>query len=224
MLNKQEELLKKLRAAEARINELSRGRWKAKPEKLEKRIFAGHWRHLAVRADVLRSSIGEAAAAVLDACDHWVLGKKKEEKSYRCTTEVLFGKSPARIPGQYPQPISQETADKAGFSPSFLRKWFEQHTETIGAGTKTFQRHRYFPKLPPHMVEFAFKAAYITEVTNPNPDVESELARLYRFMDTHDGWTKLRGNHRDEWDRSESKHKSLEKLRRKEQQEELIGM
>lgn len=221
MLNKQQVLHKKLLAANARIDELNRGRWGAKPIPLKKKIFTGHWRHLAVRADVLRSSIGQDVAAVVAACDHWVLGKKKEEKSYNCTTEVLFGKKPARIPGQYLQPISQKEAEKAGFSPAFLRKWFDRHTETIGAGTKTFERHHYYPKVRPHMIEFAFKPAFIVATTHPNPDAESELARLYKFMDAHDGWTKLQGRHRDEWDLSLDKKRTLEKLRAKEQREAL---
>jgi hypothetical protein len=216
---KKANLLKKLRAASARIDELSRAPLQMVP--LKKRVFAGHWRHLTVRADVLRSSIGEAVASIVANCDHWVLGKKKEPKSYNCVTEVLYGKNTVCIPGQYLQPLSEEGAEKAGFSPSFLRKWFDKETTTINAGTKTFERHRYFPKVPAHMVEFTFKPAFIIEAHTPNPDRESELAKLYRFMDANDGWKKVGQTNRDEWSLSLHKKRTLEEIARREAREVL---
>ena len=218
---KKEALIKKLRAAEKRIHELNHEIRNIKPTPLKKRMFVGHWRHFTVRADVLRSSIGEDVAKIVSACDHWVLGKKKEEKSYRTSTEALFGEKTGTIAGQALKPINQKKAEAAGFSPEFLRKWFDKHTAVIGAGTKTYERHRYFPKIRPHMVEFTYKPAYITEITNPNPDTESELAHLYKFMDAHDGWKKLLGQHRDEWDLSLGKKRALEKLRKQEALEEI---
>lgn len=219
-LNKKAEQIKEIRAADARIKELNQKDLTNIAEPLEKRLFSGHWRHLKVRQDVLRSSVGEAAAAVVAVCDHWVHGNKKDQKSFQCNTEVFQDRTHSiYIPGQYLQPINQEKVDKAGFSPSFLRKWFDRKTESIKVGTKVIEKQYYFPKIPPHMVEYTHKPAYITEVTNKNPDTQSELARLYTFMDKTDGWKKLGDRQKSDFDRD--KKRILNRLHKKENMDDI---
>lgn len=219
---KKEKLKRDLKRAEERIRVLSRKIMDAPPVPLKKRIFVGHWRFFRVREDVLRSSIGEEVSKVVGHTNHWVLGKKKFPKSYRSSTEVMLADSiVGRVAVQYLNPLTQEEMDKTGFGAKVQRKWFSVFTKTIGAGSKTLEKRWYFPKVPEHMLEFGYKAAYITETHIPDGDVESELHHLRKFMDDHNGWEKLHGNHRDEWDLSLSKKKTLERLRDKEVEDEV---
>lgn len=174
----------------ARIEELNNN-WKPRVIPLKDPIFAGHWRHIALREDVLRCSIGADAAKVVALCDHWVLGKKKEPKSYNCQTEICLEGNTLFIMGQYLRPLSQAQIEEACFSPRFIRKWFHLHKKTVRLGTKNMEYIRYFPKIGHHMVEFAFRRGYIVEVTEPNGNVESELAKLYQKMEHLDGWRRL---------------------------------
>lgn len=214
--------LSKIRRAAQRITELHQKIGIFEKIPLEKKMFVGHWRFLVVRADVLRSSIGSQVQQVANHCNHWVLGRKKVSDSYRCVTEVKIGPSSStHIAEQYLRPLSSKQWEKIVLPEHIRRKWFEPVTTVMRAGTKNIPIVRYFPKVPRHMLEYGFKRAYIEEVTNPNPDVESELARLYQFMRDHDGWTKLGQTHRDEWDLSMTRKRSLRKLLDRETQEEL---
>lgn len=220
------ELLRKIRNVRDRIDELHKTKWNAPRVPLEKKIFAGHWRFFKVREDVLRSSVGQDISKIVDACNHWILGKKQEPKSYRGSTEVFISKRGHHIPGQYLRPIGEDKMESLGFNEGKIRKWFDIEKTTIGAGTKTFEKKRYFPKVRPHQIEYDFKRAYITEVHVPDGDVESELAHLYKFMENHDGWKKLgeAGYMRDDWGLSLDKKRKLEKIRDKEMQAEALGM
>jgi hypothetical protein len=244
-IEKKEIQLKKFRQAEERIQEIYREMNNAPAKKLPKKIFAGHWRYISVRADILRSSIGEEVSQVIALCNHWVLGKKKYPETYRCSTEVAFARASnkteedyfgrnanllskkgknvilARISEQLPNPISEEAMEKSGLSDKIKRKWFDKVVETIPCGTKTYERIKYFPKIPKYMLEFSFKPAYITEVKDTQGDLESELTNLKDFMDKNNGWAKLHGNFYDEWDMSLSKKKKLEKIKNKELNYEL---
>lgn len=238
--SKKEKQFKEFKRAAERINAIYRELMNAPAKKLPKKIFAGHWRYIAVRADVLRSSVGNEVAQVVNNCNHWVLGKKKIPESYRCSTPAVFatnegmGETNAtlgvktgakvvvvRINGQFLNPISEEDMEKSNMSEKIKRKWFQRVVQTIPCGTKTFERITYYPKVPQHMLEFAFKPAYITEVKDANGDLESELAHLRSFMEINHGWEKIQGNHYDEWDLSLDKKKKIERLNKKETKEEI---
>jgi hypothetical protein len=226
--NKKETKLSEIRAAHKRISEIQSEIRSLPREKLEKKIFAGHWRFLKVRADVLKSSIGTQVSQIVDACNTYCLGKKREPKTYKTATETCYPINGSLInggttwtEGQGLRPLSKKEFEEKNFPEHFKRKWFNVLTKQIKAGSKNIPVERYFPKVPKHMLEFDYKPAYITEVKTTNGDLESELARLYRFMHEKNGWEFIYGNTKDEWDLSLEKNKKLKKLAEKEAKEEL---
>jgi hypothetical protein len=226
--NKKEAKLSQIRKAHHRIEEIQSEIRNMPREKLEKKIFAGHWRFLKVRADVLRSSIGSQIEKVVEACNTYCLGKKKEPNSFKTATEVCHPVNGSLVngtstwqEGQGLRPLTKDQFEKANFPEHFKTKWFDVLIKHIKAGTKNIPVEKYFPKIPPHMLEYDFKPAYITEVKTTRGDLESELAKLYRFMHTNNGWQTIYHNMRDEYDLSLTKKKTLSKLKDKEIQEEL---
>jgi hypothetical protein len=226
--NKKERLLKQILQAERRITELQKEAFKKPRVPLEKKIFAGHWRFFAVRADILRSSIGQQIEKIVQACNTFRLGKKKDPDSFRGTTEIVLPNPPNHSTlfsqNQGLHPISQQELDKLELSNTQKKKWFLEVTRTLKAGSKNIHIPRYFPQIPPHMLEFAYKPAYITEITIPDGDKESELIKLYQFMEKVNGWQKLHGNSKDEWDLNLSKKRKIEKTLQKEIVEELTEL
>lgn len=230
--SRKEQDLAKFREASCRISEIYDEMRKLPMEKLEKKLFVGHWRFLKVRADVLRSSIGSQVDQVVQACNTWVRGKKRSPKSYRCSTEVCIP-----IKGSYKhgfqsyqtgqglRPLSEEAFEKAGLPEFFKTKWFNTMEVPIKVGSKVIIKHRYYPKVPAHMLEFDYKPAYIEEIRAHSGDLEGELKRLYEFMAQNDGWKKI-GNTRcrDEWDLSVQKKKLQEEIRRKEARQAMQGL
>lgn len=207
------EKMKELHRVSERIAEIHELLRKTPPVPLPKKIFVGHWRHFAVRADVLRSSIGSQVKKVVDHCDHWVLGKRRDPASYRTSTEVYHSPSESGFQhGQGLRPLTQEQWDAADFPEFFERKWFRVTTRLIRAGTKNIPVKRYFPEIPRHMLEYAYRPAYATAAFEPNGALESELRRLYQIMDARHGWQKLEGRTADEWDLSLRKKKLREEL------------
>lgn len=216
--------LSAIRKAAQRIEELHQRVGRTERVRLQKKLFVGHWRFLVVRADVLRSSIGAQVREVVEHCNHWVLGRKKISDSYRCSTEVRMGPgSSAHIAEQYLRSLGPRQWEAANLPDHIRDKWFESVTTYLRAGTKNIPLVRHFPKVPRHMLEYGYKPAYIEEVESPKPDVESELAKLYQFMNAHDGWTKLGQSHRDEWDLSLSRKRSLARLLDREAREDLAA-
>jgi len=217
--HKKDVQLRDIRKAAERIREIQHLLGQIKPQPLPKKIFAGHWRFITVRADVLRSSIGSQVQQVVDNCNHWVLGKKKEPKSYKCSTEIRYNSELSGYEnGQGLLPLSEERWEKSGLPEFFKKKWFETVTRYIKAGTKNIPRVTYFPKIPKHMLDYGFKPAYIKEFTDTNGDLEGELQKLYTFMDTNHGWAKLSGRSLDEWGLSLDKKRKLERIRDQETQ------
>jgi hypothetical protein len=226
--NKKEAKLSDIRKAEKRIFALQKEISNLPKEKLDKKIFVGHWRFLKVRADVLRSSIGTQVARVVEACNTHCLGKKKDPKSYKMTVELpypikgsMLNGSSFRQEGQGLRPLSQKEFEKAEFPEHFERKWFNKQIVSKSVGSKNLVSYRYFPKVPTHMLEFDYKPAYVVEVHKAGGDLESELVSLYKFMNSNNGWAKLHGNYKDDWDLSLSKKRSLEIVSKKETLDEL---
>jgi hypothetical protein len=222
--NKKEQLLKEIRRAENRIHELQKI-IKNKPKTpLDKKIFAGHWRFFRVRADILRSSIGQQIQTIVDACNTFRLGKKKDYDSFRGTTEIaiLIGATPMTLFSQEQglRSLSQQDFEGLPLSETQKKKWFLKVDRTLNAGSKNIVIPRYFPRIPPHMIEYAYKPAYITEINTPDGDAESELVQLHQFMTKTNGWDKLYGSHRDEWNLNIKKKKVLQNLQNQEQEEE----
>jgi hypothetical protein len=218
--NKKESRIKEFRRAQKRIHELHDLITNAPYLPLKKKLFAGHWRFFKVRDDILRSSIGNAAKLVVDACNTWVLGKKKEPKTYEKYYGVEYCKyfGETTVSKQTLRPLTQEQLDRLNFPnrPSFIRRWFDVEEKTRSYGSKNVVVCRYFPRIPPHMIEFAFKAAYITEEKTKLGDYESELAKIYQFMEDNHAYEHLNNNYRDEWFMSLDKKKMLEKLKDQE--------
>lgn len=212
-LSKKEQKMKQYIKAKKRLEELSNMISKTPLEKLDKKIFVGHWRYFGVRADVLRSSIGEDIQTIVDICNHWVLGKKKDESTYNCNTPYYtqFGLNN----GQYLESLSEEKFLEYNFS-SRIKKWFIVREYVWKLGTKNFTVKRYFPNIPKHMLEWRYKPAYITAVKTKVGDWESEYFRLREFMDRENVWSKIYGNHKDDWSLSLSKKKEINKLKEKE--------
>jgi hypothetical protein len=208
---------KEIRRAQARINEIHQliARQPSKP--LPKRILVGHWRFLRVREDVLRSSIGRQVSMVVEKCNHWVLGKKKNPSSYRAATEVAASDTASSfLSEQGLKPLTQEQYDAAGFPDFFEKKWFKVVTVQRRFGTKNIPFKRYFPQVPAHMLEYGYKPAYMVDEKVTPPDLVGELKRLYDFMWANHGWEKLDGRHADEWDLSLTRTKIRERIRAKE--------
>jgi len=226
--NKKEVKLSEIKKAHRRIEEIQSEIRNQPREKLDKKIFAGHWRFLKVRADVLRSSIGEQVSKVVEACNTYCLGKKKDPNSFKTATEVCYPVNGSLIngettwrQGQGLRPLTKDQFEQAGFPEHFKTKWFDVLTKQIKAGSKNIPVQRFFPKIPEHMLEYDFKPAYITEVKIARGDLESELAKLYKFMRTNNGWQVIYSNIKDEWDLNLEKKKKLKKLAKKETREEL---
>jgi len=210
--HKKEASLKEIRKAIETLSEL-RDQMRGKYVPLKHKIFAGHWRFLVVREDVLRSSIGGQIQKIVNECNHWCRGNKKDPNSYHTGTE-LFDVGCQNI--QYLHPLNQRQWDAANFPEFFAKKWFVVKTTYKNVGTKNIPIHRYFPKVPKYMLDFKFKPAYITESFIPNGDLESQIHSLNEFIWENKGWERLQGNRRDEWDLSLTKKKALEQLNKKE--------
>jgi len=226
--NKQEEKYKELLHIRDRIDELNRQMSKVQPIKLNKKIFAGHWRFLKVRKDILRSSIGIEVQNVVNQCNHWVLGKKKDANSYCCSTEIYYPygvlsnrNESTWQSGQGLVPLSQDQWDAANFPISYKMRWFTIRKIERNFGTKNITFYKYYPTIPHRMLEFGYKAAYITEVYEPNGDVETELKYLNdKFNELH-GWEVLCGRYRDEWNLSFTKKRIIEQIAKKEMYQDL---
>jgi hypothetical protein len=226
--NKKETKISEIRATHKRICEIQDEINKLPRVKLDKKIFAGHWRFLKVRSDVLRSSIGKQVEQVVNACNTHCLGKKKDPSTYKTATETCYPINGSLInggitwkQGQGLRPLNKDQYENANFPEHFKTKWFDVLTTYIKAGTKNIPVERYFPKIPPHMLEYDYKPAYITEVKPSHGDLESELAKHYRFMNNNNGWQVIYDNIKDEWDLSLDKKKKLTKLKDKEIKEAL---
>jgi len=178
----------------------------------------------------LRSSIGGQVQRIVDQCNHWVLGKKKDPTSYRCSTEIYYPYSvhseSSGVSWQSEQglhPINQNVWDQAGFPEFFKKKWFNLRKITRSYGTKNVVYYRYYPKIPSHMLEYGYKAAYITEVHPVNGDLESELKFLKDQFARRNGWQIIYGSYRDEWilnmDRTHTLEEIAKQELRKEQQQ-----
>lgn len=226
--NTKEVKISELRKAEKRIFEIQKTIANLPKKKLDKKIFVGHWRFLKVRADVLRSSIGSQVAKVVEVCNTYCLGKKKYPDSYKMTVEVpypingsMLRGSVYRTPGQGLRSLHSKEFESAGLPEHFESKWFHKQEITKSVGSKNITHYRYYPKVPSHMLEFDYKPAYMVEAKQVAGDLESELVRLYQFMNANNGWSKLHGNHKDEWDLSLTKKKNLDNVLKKETLEEI---
>jgi hypothetical protein len=226
--NNKESRIKYFLRVQRRINELHTLIRNAPDIKLKKPIFVGHWRFFKVRDDVLRSSLGQQVKLVVDACNQWVLGKKDDPKSYenRCYTRVYCSYlGSTAVSKQHLYPLSQAELDKCNFpNPiQFIRRWFDIEEKTKSFGSKNIITRTYYPKVRPHMLEFAYKRAYITEEHCKVGDYESELAKLYQFMNDNHGWDVVYShNNKDEWDNNLTKKKIIRHLNAKELREEYI--
>ena len=222
--SKKETTLKEIRRVSERINELYR-EMRGVSVPLKNKMFVGHWRHFKVRADILRSSIGEQVQKIVEACDHWVLGKKNSPKSYRAYTEVCWGIGNRFVNTtenkQKLVSINQEAFDRIDIPTPQKRKWFYIKEIYRSYGSKNIVHYRYYPKVPDYMVEFTYKAAYVTEKFIPDGGAESELHYLNEWMTENNGWNRLLTNHKDEWDLNLDKKKMLDKLSKREIRETL---
>jgi hypothetical protein len=219
-----EEKFKKIIRAIKRIDELHELISKQPKEKLEKPIFAGHWRFFKVREDVLRSSIGEQIKKVVDATNTWVLGKKNDERSFNCSYEEYspWTFKSYNVQGQGLRPLYSRTGfEELGFPDFFKRKWFLEQKLIRSFGSKNVTHYKYYPNIKKHMIEFAYKPAYIKEVFTKNGSYESELAKLYQFMDQENAWKLVYGRNLDDWALSLNKKKNLDKISKKEIQDEI---
>ncbi len=212
-IGKKERSIKALLAHARRIDEINRILATRPAHPLPNKIFAGHWRYLAVRSDILRSSVGLQVQRVVDACNHWVLGRKSSTKSFLSSTEVAYGSGETGFSsGQGLRPLSQGEWDSHNFPEFYERRWFKRVPKIIRAGTKNISINRFFPQVPAYMLEFAYRPAYITETKTPDGDLESELRHLYQVMKENHGWEKISGRHADEWDLSIRRRKVRERL------------
>jgi len=217
--NKKNREFSQIRQAEKRIWELHKERNNMQRVPLDKKIFAGHWRFFAVRADVLRSSIGEIVGKIVEACNSYRFGDKKDPKSFQGSSEIrsiLGDQQTLFVADQYLRPLNQAEFEKLELTEGQKRKWFVQTTKQLSVGTKNIPIHKYFPNVPPHMLELTYKPAYITEVSIPDGDKETELVRLYQFMTKTNGWEKLHGHNRETLELNLSRKNSLEKVNRRE--------
>lgn len=203
LLVKQEMREKTLRRAAARIAEIHLELAARPMTPLKNKIFVGHWRFFVVRRDVLRSSIGSQIQMVVSKCNHWVLGKRGIPSSYRSTTEVALSTREAVFSqGQGLRSLGRVEWEASSFPDFFKKKWFLNIPRIIRAGTKNIEVDRYFPQVPPRMIEFAYKPAYMTASRLPDGDLETELRHLCALMEKTHGWEKIQGRNVDEWDMS----------------------
>lgn len=223
--NKYEEKESDLIRSAKRISELQKNLRNPARVPLEKKIFAGHWRFLTVRKDVLRSSIGEQVDAVVQACNSYRFGKKKDPHSFLGSCEIYCptpdGGIPTWVQEQGLHPLCAKDYESVALPEAIKKKWFLRVDKTLPCGSKNILVPKYYPQVPRHMLEYAYKAAYITEVSIRDGDQESELVRLYQYMEKTKGWEKLHGRYSDSYHRKESKKKALKKASQKDLTDEL---
>ncbi len=157
---------------------------------------------------------------VVEKCNHWVLGKRKNPSSYRASTEMAVSDTATSFfSEQGLRPLTQDQFDKAGFPEFFEKKWFKVVISYHRAGTRNIPRKRYFPQVPRHMLEYVYKPAYMAEEKMTPPDLDGELRKLYDFMKEAHGWERLSGRHADEWDLNFTRTRMREKISLREAQE-----
>ena len=184
--NKKESKEKEFIKARKRIDELYGKIFNFPFRPLERKIFVGHWRFFKVREDVLRSSIGEQIKYVVDKCNSWVLGKKNSPKSY----ENCYGSTYCKYFGeitvskQLLKPLYEKEAEDWNIpnKEKILKKWFHVAEKTKSFGSKNMVKKVYYPNIPDHMLEFAYKPAYISEVQELCGEYMSELEQLKHYM------------------------------------------
>ena len=223
--NKKEEKLKKLFQVSERISAIYQLKKKLEPKKLNKPIPHGHYRYVTVRADVLRSSVGGQIQKIVYHCNHWILGDKKDSKSFEWPhTEVLAGLNErGYVRKQLLKPLSQSEWDQAKFPDFFEKKWFKVLISVKSFGSKNVTTKRYFPNVPEHMLTFEYCPAYIVAVSSVDGDLDSEEKKLRDLMDESNGYPRLYGKDKDEWSESLEKKRILNRLSKKEIEEYKNG-
>lgn len=212
--------IKKFRDTVKRLDELHDILWDLPTEKLKKKIFAGHWRFFVVRKDIMKSSIGIQIQQVLDVCNSWVLGHKKDPKSYfACHVDPIYG----TVYQQGLKHLNEKQWEKANF-PAFFVKFFKINETTVSYGTKNVTHKTYIPNIPMRMFEFKYKSAYYEDKPIIPGDVQGEYNKLRDFMHKNNGWAILNGAHKDDWDISFEKKKRIEKVVKKEIREEIAEL
>ena len=216
--------IKKLRDTVKRLNELSDILFNLPTEKLKKKIFAGHWRFYIVRKDIMKSTLGNQLQQVLDVCNSWKLGHKKDPKSYNYydwdADYIFLG----YVEGQYLKSLNQEQWDKANFPKFFEKKFFKVKSNTRSFGTKNVVHKTYIPNIPRWMFEFKYKPAYYEDKPVIPGDVMGEYTKLQDFMTQNNGWWVLNGANNDAWDISFDKKQMIDKVNKKELREELAEL
>jgi hypothetical protein len=221
--NKHDEKKSQLKKTADRIYELQKNLRNPPRIPLEKKIFAGHWRFLTVRKDILRSSIGGQVDAVVQACNSYRFGKKDQPNSFRGSCEIYCqtpeGGLPTWVSGQGLHPLSAKEYEEIPLPEAQKKKWFLRTDQTLRCGSKNLLVPRYYPQIPKHMLEYGYKTAYITEVSLPDGPKESELIRLYQYMERIQGWEKLHGRRPE--DHQKNKKKAIKKALRRDLEEEI---
>lgn len=202
LLNKHTRKLKEYIKASNRINELYELIKDQEPNVLDKPLFVGHWRFFVVRADILRSSIGQQIQLIVNHCNTWVRGKKNP-RSFQTGSYIYYTglSQPYFESRQYLKGLTEEEFKKANFPDFYLKKWFNVYSRTKSFGSKNIIINEYYPQVPEYMLTYRYKPAYIVEVSKCEGLLESELAKLKDFMYREKGWEKLNGHKKyNDWD------------------------
>lgn len=223
--HKKERKIKEMLKDNRECSEACKSLYRPKYEKLDKQIFAGHWRFFVVRADVLRSSVGQEIQQVVDLCNSWVLGHKKDPSSYdrKSWSAKVIGYDENQqaviehVAEQLLRPIDEKRWKELNLSDK-IKQYFVQVTQTFY--NKTYIR--YFPNVPSHMIEFGFKRAYITAVPVEDSEARSKRTLITNKQQREDADRKLGKSHRDDWDLNLSKKRKLNSLITKEIGDELV--
>ena len=220
--DKYDHSIKKFRNVSARIDELNKLLHTYPTQKLKKRRFEGYWRFFVVRKDIMRSSVGERLQKILDVCNSWTFGDKKNPKSFcRYSWRNYYNFwGIDEMDEQYLKFLNQKEWDAANF-PKGCEKFFRVHVETVNYGTKNVEVKKYYPDIPLWMLEFKYKAAYYEEEDVLPNELIGELNVLREFMHKNNGWEQLNGRHSDEWSACSTKKKIKERIHKKEMKDEL---
>jgi len=158
--------------------------------KLPHPIQHGWERTWAVRADILRSSIGESVQAALDVCNTiWLSNdRNKFRRRVYCMGGMSFEEeqSLADIPAK-----KMEEHIEAGLSQKIVREYFRCQTKTRSFGSKNIEDIFFSPVINRHYLEFKLQPHWHTHETIGGLELKARIEEIENHFERLNLWPKV---------------------------------